>query len=165
MYDTNATWYITKCKICTSRCKDGYSYHGKAKLYICYKVSSQRPTRQKACEASKLPLNTCIRVKEHTKLTQSTCHRAKNKQTHKLPLNSCIRAKEHTKLTLNTCDRAKPQTKKGNSQKDQKKHHEQLAPTKTFPLTWNSPSVNTCPFPKKWCAPKTPRGWGLRTIP
>jgi hypothetical protein len=32
---------------------------------------------------------------------------AKERKTHKLPLNSCIKAKEHTKLTLHTGDRAK----------------------------------------------------------
>jgi hypothetical protein len=31
----------------------------------------------------------------------------KKHKTHKLPLNTCTRAKEHTKLTLSTHDRAK----------------------------------------------------------
>jgi hypothetical protein len=33
--------------------------------------------------------------------------KSKEHKTHKLPLNSCIKAKEHTKLTLHTWDRAK----------------------------------------------------------
>jgi hypothetical protein len=37
----------------------------------------------------------------------TTGKRAKEHKTHKLPLNSCIKAKEHTKLTLHTWDRAK----------------------------------------------------------
>jgi hypothetical protein len=32
----------------------------------------------------------------------ATGKRAKEHKTHKLPLNSCIKAKEHTKLTLHT---------------------------------------------------------------
>jgi hypothetical protein len=32
----------------------------------------------------------------------TTGKRAKEHKTHKLPLNSCIKAKEHTKLTLHT---------------------------------------------------------------
>jgi hypothetical protein len=52
------------------------------KLYICYKGA---PTQN----------------------TQTTGKRAKERETHKLPLNTCTRAKEHTKLTLHTWDRAK----------------------------------------------------------
>jgi hypothetical protein len=37
----------------------------------------------------------------------TTGKRAKECKTHKLPLNSCVKAKEHTKLTLHTWDRAK----------------------------------------------------------
>jgi hypothetical protein len=37
----------------------------------------------------------------------TTGKRAKEHKTHKLPLNSCIKAKEHTKLTLHTWDREK----------------------------------------------------------
>jgi hypothetical protein len=32
----------------------------------------------------------------------TTGKRAKEHKTHKLPLNSCIKSKEHTKLTLHT---------------------------------------------------------------
>jgi hypothetical protein len=32
----------------------------------------------------------------------TTSKRAKKHKTHKLPLNSCIKAKEHTRLTLHT---------------------------------------------------------------
>jgi hypothetical protein len=32
----------------------------------------------------------------------TTGKRAKENKTHKLPLNSCIKAKDHTKLTLHT---------------------------------------------------------------
>jgi hypothetical protein len=37
----------------------------------------------------------------------TTGTREKKHKTHKLPLNTCNRAKEHTKLTLGTHDRAK----------------------------------------------------------
>jgi hypothetical protein len=37
----------------------------------------------------------------------TTGKREMERKTHKLPLNSCIKAKEHTKLTLHTWDRAK----------------------------------------------------------
>jgi hypothetical protein len=33
--------------------------------------------------------------------------KAKEHKTHKLPLNTCTRTKEHTKLTLDTCEKAK----------------------------------------------------------
>jgi hypothetical protein len=36
------------------------------------------------------------------KRLDTTGKRAKEHKTHKLPLNSCIKAKEHTKLTLHT---------------------------------------------------------------
>jgi hypothetical protein len=34
----------------------------------------------------------------------------KERKTHKLPLNTCTRAKEHTKLTLHTWDKARSKT-------------------------------------------------------
>jgi hypothetical protein len=37
----------------------------------------------------------------------TTSKRAKKHKNHKVPLNTCTRAKEHTKLTLSTHDRAK----------------------------------------------------------
>jgi hypothetical protein len=37
----------------------------------------------------------------------TTGKRAQKQKTHKLPLNTCTRAKEHTKLTLSTHDGAK----------------------------------------------------------
>jgi hypothetical protein len=37
----------------------------------------------------------------------TTSKRARKHKTHKLPINTCTRAKEHTKLTLSTHDRAK----------------------------------------------------------
>jgi hypothetical protein len=39
---------------------------------------------------------------EAKKRLDTTGKRAKEHKTHKLPLNSCIKAKEHTKLTLHT---------------------------------------------------------------
>jgi hypothetical protein len=46
-------------------------------------------------------------LKGRQKGLDTTEKRAKECKIHKLPLNSCIKAKEHTKLTLHTCDRAK----------------------------------------------------------
>jgi hypothetical protein len=37
----------------------------------------------------------------------TTSERAKEHKTYKLPLNTCTRAREHTKLTLSTHDKAK----------------------------------------------------------
>jgi hypothetical protein len=60
------------------------------KLYICYKESSHtKLTNHRLLEGRQKGLDTTgKRVKEH--------------KTHKLPLNTCTRAKEHTKLTLQT---------------------------------------------------------------
>jgi hypothetical protein len=41
------------------------------------------------------------------KVLDPTGERAKKHKNHKLPLNTCTRAKEHTKLTLSRHDRAK----------------------------------------------------------
>jgi hypothetical protein len=62
----------------------------KGKLYICYKGA---PTQK----AHKLPA-----PRGEAKGLDTTGKRAKEHKTHKLPLNSSIKAKEHTKLTLHT---------------------------------------------------------------
>jgi hypothetical protein len=41
-------------------------------------------------------------LEERQKGLDTTGKRAKEHKTHKLPLNSCIKAKEHTMLTLHT---------------------------------------------------------------
>jgi hypothetical protein len=41
-------------------------------------------------------------LKGRQKGLDTTGKRAKERKTHKLPLNTCIKAKEHTKLTLHT---------------------------------------------------------------
>jgi hypothetical protein len=41
-------------------------------------------------------------LKGRQKGLDTTDKRAKEHKTHKLPLNSCIKAKKHTKLTLHT---------------------------------------------------------------
>jgi hypothetical protein len=66
------------------------------KLYICYKEAPTHPT-----------LTNDRLLEGRQKGLDTTGKRAKEHKTHKLPLNSCIMAKEHTKLTLHTCDRAK----------------------------------------------------------
>jgi hypothetical protein len=66
--------------------------------------------RAKKHKTHKLPLNTCTRAKEHTKLTLSIHDRAKSTLSTQSPLNSCIRVKELTKLTLHTWDRTRSET-------------------------------------------------------
>jgi hypothetical protein len=41
-------------------------------------------------------------LEERQKGLDSTDKRAKEHKTHKLPINTCTRAREHTKLTLHT---------------------------------------------------------------
>jgi hypothetical protein len=71
----------------------------KGKLYICYKGA---PTHQlkKPTTHTKLTNNQLLEGRQ--KGLDTTGKRAKKHKTHKLPLNSCIKAKEHTKLTLHT---------------------------------------------------------------
>jgi hypothetical protein len=60
------------------------------KLYICYKGA---PTQNSQTTGSS---------RGGKKGLDTTGKRAKEHKTHKLPLNSCLKAKEHTKLTLHT---------------------------------------------------------------
>jgi hypothetical protein len=48
---------------------------------------------------------------------------ANKHKTHKLPLNTCTRAKEHTKLTLSTCETAKNTKKPSGFHKHKKKEN------------------------------------------
>jgi hypothetical protein len=67
----------------------------KGKIYICYKgLPHTKLTNDWLLEGRQKGLDT-------------TGKRAKKHKYHKLPLNTCTRAKEHTKLTLITYDRAK----------------------------------------------------------
>jgi hypothetical protein len=62
----------------------------KRKLYICYKeLPNTKLTNHRLLGGRQKGLDT-------------TGKRAKKHTTHKLPLNTCTRAKEHTKLTLHT---------------------------------------------------------------
>jgi hypothetical protein len=70
----------------------------KEKLYICYKGA---PTHK--AHKQPAPRGEAKRARRHRQ-------KSKEAQTHKLPLNTCTRAKEHTKLTLSTHDRAKSET-------------------------------------------------------
>jgi hypothetical protein len=55
---------------------------------------------QKELPHTKLTNNRLL--EERQKGLDATGKRAKERKTHKRPLNSCIKAKEHTKLTLHT---------------------------------------------------------------
>jgi glutamyl/glutaminyl-tRNA synthetase len=75
----------------------------KGKLYICYTRSSEHQLKKQTThKAHKRPA-----PRGEAKGLDTTGKRAKKQKTHKLPLNTCTRAKEHTKLTLSTHDRAK----------------------------------------------------------
>ena len=136
-----------------------YVHHGKHVYHICYKMSSQNQKRQKSSQARKLPLSTCTKTKEHTKLILSTCHRAKSKQAHMLPLSTWSRAKEHTKLTLNPCDRAKPQTKRATHKTSQEATRATNSNKEL--LTYRE----SLPIIPKMLYMKDTMGWGWRTIP
>jgi hypothetical protein len=76
----------TSCYICHDKCKkctkESYTYATK-------EFPHKKLTNDRLLEGRQKGLNT-------------TGKRAKEPKTHKLPLNSCIKAKEHTKLTLHT---------------------------------------------------------------
>jgi hypothetical protein len=81
----------TSCCICHAECKkctkESYTYATK-------ELPHTKLTNDRLLEGRQKELDT-------------TDKSAKERKTHKLPLNSCIKAKEHTKLTLHTGDRAK----------------------------------------------------------
>jgi hypothetical protein len=58
-------------------------------IHMLQRSSHTKLTNQQLLEGRQKGLNT-------------TSNRAKERKTHKLPLNSCIKAKEHTNLTLHT---------------------------------------------------------------
>jgi phage/plasmid-associated DNA primase len=70
----------------------------KGKLYICYKGAPTHKAHRRPA-----PRGEVKRRRHHRQ-------KSKEAQTHKLPLNTCTRDKEHTKLTLSTHDRAKSTT-------------------------------------------------------
>ena len=76
----------TSCYICHAKCKkctkESYTYATK-------ELTHTKLTNDRLLEGRQKGLDT-------------TGKRAKERKTHKLPLNTCIRFKEHTKLTLYT---------------------------------------------------------------
>jgi hypothetical protein len=76
----------TSCYICHAKCKK------------CIKESYTYATKE--LPQTKLTNNRLLEGRQ--KGLDTTSRRAKKRKTHKLPLNSCIKAKEHTKLTLHT---------------------------------------------------------------
>jgi hypothetical protein len=76
----------------------------KGKLYICYKEASTNQLK-KSNKHTKLAYNRLLEGRQ-TGLN-TTGKRAKKHKNHGLPLNTCTRAKEHTRLTLITHDREK----------------------------------------------------------
>jgi hypothetical protein len=90
---------------CNLRYKDAYTscYICHAKCKKCTKESYTYATKE--LPHTKLTNNRLLGRRQ--KGLNTTGKRAKKAQTHKLPLNTCTRAKEHTKLTLSTHDRAK----------------------------------------------------------
>jgi hypothetical protein len=87
---------------CNLRYKDAYtSYyicHAKCKKYI--KESYTYATK----ELPHIKLTTDWLLEGRQKGLDTTGKRAKKHKNHKLPLNTCTRAKELTKLTLSTQD-------------------------------------------------------------
>jgi hypothetical protein len=70
----------------------------KGKLYICYTRSfTTNLGNQPHTQSSQDRL-----LEGRQKGLDTTGKRAKEHKIHKLPLNTCTRAKEHTKLTLHT---------------------------------------------------------------
>jgi hypothetical protein len=84
---------------CNLRYKDAYTscYICHAKCKKCTKESYTYATKELP---SKLTNHRLLEGKQ--KGLDTSGKRAKEHKTHKLPINSCIKAKEHTKLTLNT---------------------------------------------------------------
>ena len=90
---------------CNLRYKDAYTscYICHAKCKKCTKESYTYATKE--LPHTKLTNDRLLEGRQ--KGLDTTGKRAKENKTHKLRLNTCIRAKEHTKLTLSTHDRAK----------------------------------------------------------
>jgi hypothetical protein len=80
----HVTYAMPNAKKCT---KESYTYSTK-------ELPHTKLTNDRLLEGRQKGLNT-------------TGKRARKHKTHKLPINTCTRTKEHTKLTLSTHDRAK----------------------------------------------------------
>jgi hypothetical protein len=84
----------TSCYICHAKCKkctiESYTYATK-------ELPHTKLTNHRLLEGRQ-------------KRAQHHRQKSKEAQTHKLPLNTCTRAKEHTKLTLHTWDKARSKT-------------------------------------------------------
>jgi hypothetical protein len=75
----------TSCYICHAKCK---KYTQESYTYATKELPHTKLTNDRLLEGRQKAFDT-------------TGKRAKHK-THKLPLNTCIKVKEHTKLTLHT---------------------------------------------------------------
>jgi hypothetical protein len=75
---------------CNLRYKDAYT-----SCYICH-------AKCKKCTKESYTYATNRLLEGRQNGLDTTGKRAKEHKTHKLPLNTCTRAKEHTKLTLHT---------------------------------------------------------------
>jgi hypothetical protein len=86
--------------ICNLRYKDAYTsyYICHAKCKKCIKKSYTYATK----ELPHKKLTTDRLLEGRQKELDTAGKRAKKHKNHKLPLNSCIKIKEHTKLTLHT---------------------------------------------------------------
>jgi hypothetical protein len=84
----------TSCYLCHAKCKkckkESYTYATKELHH-----QLRKPTTH-----TKLTNNRLLEGRQ--KGLDTTGKRAKKHKNHKLPLNTCTRAKEHTKLTLHT---------------------------------------------------------------
>jgi hypothetical protein len=87
---------------CNLRYKDAYTscYICHAKCQKCTKESYTYSTKE--LPHTKLTNDRLLEGRQ--KGLDTIGNRAKKRKTHKLPLNTCTRAKEHTKLTLSTND-------------------------------------------------------------
>jgi hypothetical protein len=84
---------------CNLRFKDAYTscYICYAKCNKCIKESYTYATKELHHQLTNHRL-----LKGRQKGLDTTGKRAKKHKTHKLPLNTCTRAKEHTKVTIHT---------------------------------------------------------------
>jgi hypothetical protein len=89
----------TSCYICHAKCKkctkESYTYATKELPH----TNSRKQTHTKLPQTK---LTNHWLLKGRKKGLDTTGKREKERKTHKLPLNTCTRAKEHTKLTLHT---------------------------------------------------------------
>jgi hypothetical protein len=75
----------TSCYICHAKCKNAQ----RKAIHMLQRSSHTKLTNHRLLEGRQKGLDT-------------TGKRVKERKTHKLPLNTCTRDKEHTKLTLHT---------------------------------------------------------------